>query len=92
LEGGTRPVVVLTRDGAIPVLSKVVVAAITRTIRGLPTEVPVGPAHGLAAESVVNCDNLVTVPKSELRRRRGDLDPEALRRLRDALRIALDLD
>ena len=67
-------------------------AGITRTVRGIPTEVPVGPEHGLASESVVNCDDLFTLPKRTLGRRRGELDPEALRRLREALRIALDLN
>jgi mRNA interferase MazF len=67
-----------------------VVAALTRTVRGLPTEVPVGSEHGVA-DSVINCDNLMTIPKSALGRRRGELDPQALRRLRVALIIALDL-
>lgn len=68
------------------------VAYVTGTIRGLPTEVPVGPEHGLTRESVVNCDNLVTIPKRALGTRRGELDPESLDRLRKALRIALDVD
>jgi mRNA interferase MazF len=76
----------------IPILSNVTVAAVTGTVRGLPTEVPLGPAHGLARESVVNCDNLFTIPKSSLADRRGELDAEALDRLGSALRIALDLD
>jgi mRNA interferase MazF len=87
-----RPVLVLTRYRAIPVLANVTVAAITGTIRELPTEVPVGPQQGLSRESVVNCDNLFTIPKQALRRRRGELDPESLHRLRGALMIALDLE
>jgi mRNA interferase MazF len=83
---------VLTRDGAIPVLANVTVAAVTGTIRGLPTEVPLGPEHGLTRESVVNCDNIFTIPKSALGRRRGSVDPASLVRLRRALRIALDID
>jgi len=54
--------------------------------------VPLGPEHGLSREGVVNCDNLFTIPKMSLGRRRGDLDPESLDRLRKALRIALDVD
>jgi mRNA interferase MazF len=92
LEHGRRPVVIVTRDGAIPVLSNITVAAITGTVRDLPTEVPVGPAQGLARDSVINCDNLFTIPKSALNARRGELDPESLDRLRTALRIALDID
>jgi mRNA interferase MazF len=85
-------VVIVTRDRAIPVLANVTVAAITGTVRGLPTEVPVGVAHGLRREGVVNCDNLFTIPKSELAALRGRLDPEGLARLRTALLIALDVE
>jgi mRNA interferase MazF len=92
LPGRRRPVVVLTRDRAIPVLANVTVAAVTGTIRELPTEVPVGTKQGLSRESVVNCDNLFTIPKQALGRRRGELDPESLHRLRAALMIALDLE
>jgi mRNA interferase MazF len=70
----------------------VTVAAVTGTIRGLPTEVPLGQAHGLARECVANCDNLFTIPKISLATRRGELDAEALEKLAAALRIALDLD
>ncbi len=83
---------IVTRDVAIPLLANVTVAAVTGTVRGLPTEVPLGRQHGLARECVVNCDNLFTIPKSALGRRRGELDPESLDRLRNALRVALDVD
>jgi len=85
-------VVVLTRDRAIPLLANVTVAAVTGTIRGLPTEVPLGREHGLARECVVNCDNLFTIPKQAVGRRRGELDPESVTGLRIALMIALDLE
>jgi len=65
---------------------------VTSTIRGLPTEVPLGREHGLDHESVVNCDNLAMVPKAALARHRGTLGPVELARLRDALRLALELD
>jgi mRNA interferase MazF len=92
IPGGRRPAVILTRDGAIPVLANVTVAAVTGTIRGLPTEVPLGAEHGLARESVANCDNLFTIPKSSVGALRGSLDAEALEQLRRAIRIALDVD
>lgn len=82
----------VTRDRAIPVLANVTVAAVTSTVRALPTEVRVGREHGLARQSVVNCDNLFTIPKQGLGRRRGALDSESLHRLRAALMIALDLE
>ena len=87
LEGYAR-----IRYGSLTVLANVTVAAITATIRGIPTEVPVGPAQGLARQSVVNCDNLFTIPKRELASRRGALGPESVGALRDALRAALDVD
>jgi mRNA interferase MazF len=89
---GQRPGVILTRDRAIPLLASVTVAGVTRTIRGLPTEVPLDERHGLEGACVINCDNLFTIPKSALGRRRGELDPEARMRLREALMLALELD
>ena len=89
---GSHPVVIVTREHAIPVLRNVCVAVVTSTIRDAPTEVPIGPDEGLSRDSVVNCDDLVTLSKRVLTRHRGSLGPEATRRLDDALRIALGLD
>lgn len=87
-----RPAVIVTRDRAIPLLTNLTVVGVTSAIRGLPTEVPVGPEQGLAHESVVNCDNLMTLPKGAFGLRRGALDRQSLAKLDDALRIALELD
>jgi hypothetical protein len=57
---GRRPAVVVTSERVIPYLSSVTVAQVTSTVRGLPTEVPLGREHGLDHESVVNCDHLAT--------------------------------
>jgi mRNA-degrading endonuclease toxin of MazEF toxin-antitoxin module len=84
--------VIATRSRAIPLLRNVCVVAVTSTARDLPTEVPLGPNQGLARECVANCDNIFTIPKRVLARRRGALGPEEIRRLNDALRIALELD
>jgi mRNA interferase MazF len=89
---GEHPAVVLTRQTAIPVLTAITVALVTSTVRDLPTEVPVGRGHGLDHESVINCDNIVTVPKNAFRRYRGHLGPEELFRLRRTLMVALGLD
>jgi mRNA interferase MazF len=70
-----RPVLVVTRDEAIPVLRRVVVAPITRTLRATRSQLPVGRAEGLPSDSVCNFDDLTTVPKSLLVRRLGDLGP-----------------
>jgi mRNA interferase MazF len=90
--GGRRPAAVVSRDTLIRLLTAVTVAGITGTIRGLPTEVPVGPQHGLDRDSAINCIYLATLPKARLGRYRGRLGPAELARLDHALRIALALD
>lgn len=92
IPGGPHPVVIATRDVAIPVLANVTVVMVTRTVRGVRTEVALGTEHGLSHDCVANCDNLFTVPKRALGRRRGALGPDGVRRLDDALRVALELD
>jgi len=88
----TRPVLVLTRQIVRPHLSRVTVAPITTTIRGLSTEVPVGTANGLEQASVISCDNIVTVPATALGRQIGVLLPAQEAALADAIRLAFDLD
>ena len=88
---GRRPVVVLTRDAAIPVLTNVTVALITRSAVGSPAEVPLGAAEGLRQDCVANCDNIHTVAVRQLVSRVGELGPERLQRLAGAIRIALDV-
>ena len=89
---GRRPVMVVTRDAAIAFLTKVTVAPVTRTIRGIPSEVPVGRAEGLVGDSVVNCDNLVTLPKSALDQAPlGRLPSSGVRHLDRALTFALGI-
>ena len=90
--GGRRPAAVVSRDTLIPLLTAVTVAGITGTIRGLPTEVPVGPQHGLDRDSAINCNHLATLPRARLGRYRGRLGPAELARLDHALRIAVALD
>jgi mRNA interferase MazF len=85
-------VVVLTRDEAIPLLRRVTVAPITSTIRGLPSEVRVGQAEGLDHDSAVSCDNIVTLPRARLDRRRGALGTDVLRELDAAIVVALGID
>ena len=65
-EDGRRPVLVVTRNEAIPVLNKVVVAPITRTVRGIPTEVALDADDGLPHPSAASFDNLRVVLKSHL--------------------------
>ena len=62
------------------------------TIRYLSTEVPVGPANGFDHDSVVSCDNIVTVPVSALGRQLGFLLTEQETALTEAIQAAFDLD
>lgn len=89
---GVHPVVVVTRDTAIPVLSSLVCALVTSSFHSHVAEVSVGKRQGLARESAVNCDNLFTLPTRVLTRRRGRLDAVKLAELDAALTIALGLD
>jgi mRNA interferase MazF len=88
----TRPVLVLTRELVRPYLSRVTVAPITSTIRGLSTEVSVGPDNGLDHPSVISCDNVVTMPRSALGRQIGRLRPDQEVALTAALHAAFDLE
>lgn len=68
--GGDRPVLVLTRDPVADRVGAVVVAALTRTIRGLVSELELTPDDdGVPTVCVVNFDNLHTLPKNTFRRR-----------------------
>ena len=72
-EDKRRPVLVVTRSEAVPVLSWIVVAPVTRTARNIPTEVALGPLEGLSVESVASFDNLQPIRRSFLTRRAGGL-------------------
>lgn len=83
---------VLTRNAAIQVLSAVTCAPITRTVRGIRSEVEVGPDEGLPEESVITCDNIVTLPFSMLAASPvGNLSLAKRAALDRALRYALDI-
>lgn len=87
-----RPVIILTRDSAIPYLSAVTIVPITTTIRAIPSEVVLSEADGLLTECAANCDNLQTIAKSKLGGYMAHLAPEKLRELREAIGFALGFD
>jgi mRNA interferase MazF len=66
--GGDRPVLVLTRDPVAGRIGSVVVAALTRTRRGLVSELELTKADGVPTECVVNFDNVHTLPRDTFRR------------------------
>jgi len=85
-------VCVLTRDAAIEVLTGLTCAPITRTIRGIRSEVEIGTGEGLPETSVISCDNVITVPVDVLDAVPvGHLGLDARIRLDQALRYALDI-
>lgn len=83
-----RPVLVLTRPEVIPLLHTVMVAPITSTRRGLPSEVMVGVEEGLKHDSAVNLDHVQTVERSRLVAYVGTLGPARMREVCRALAVA----
>lgn len=87
-EAGRRPACILTRGAAIPVLNTVLVAPATRTVRGIPSEVPLSREDGMPDDCVLSFDNLVMVPKALLTERITALAPHRLDELCAALDVA----
>ena len=73
-EDKRRPVLVVTRSDAAAVLSRLAIAPVTRTVRGIPTEIALGPEQGLADECVASFDNLQPISRRLLTQRVGALD------------------
>jgi mRNA interferase MazF len=88
----TRPGLVLTRQTAIPYLSALTVAPITRTIRGIPTEIPLGVEQGLKAPSVASLDAMQTVCVARVGRYLGSLPTTRRSEVRRAVLFALGLE
>lgn len=88
--GGDRPVLVLTRDPVADRIGAVVVAALTRTVRGLVSELELTASDdNVPTDCAINFDNIHTVPRNAFRRRITKLEParlaQACRTLRDAM-------
>jgi len=88
--GKRRPVLIVSRNEAIPVLNNVVVAPVTSTVRAIPTCIPVGRDQGIDHDSVASFDNLAAVPKAVLSIRLGSLGPGGRDRLCNALSALAD--
>lgn len=87
-----RPVVVLTRDSAVPYLSTVTVAPITSTIRGVPSEVVLNEQDGMKAPCAVNLHNAVTISQNRLGRRVAQLSSLRMGEICAALRFSVGCD
>lgn len=88
---GNRPVVILTRNTVLHSIGSMVVTLVTRTVRGIPTEVVLGRRQGLPVQCVANLDNLLTVPRNRLIRRMGACDAPKAEELNQAIKVALDV-
>jgi mRNA interferase MazF len=88
-ENKRRPYLIVTRSEAISVLTAIVAAPVSRTVRGIPTEIALGPSEGLQVECAASFDNLELIPRFALTERAGTLGPrrneicETLRALAD---------
>ena len=88
-EWGRRPVLVLTRNAAISVLKRVTVASISRTVRGIPTEVNLDEDDGMPTRCAVSLDNINDVWQAMLTKRLTTLGPERMAQVCAALAIAV---
>lgn len=87
---GRRPFLVMTRGAAIPVLQGLLAAPITRTVRGIPTELLLGTDDGMPTDCAATFDNLRVVPKAYLVDRVCSLDPMRMLEACRALCAAVD--
>jgi mRNA interferase MazF len=89
-EDKRRPVLIVTRSEAIPVLTSIVVAPVTRTIRGIATEILLGTGDGLPSPCVASFDNIQPVHRSLLTTRVGAAPPERRSEICGALEALAD--
>ena len=87
-----RPVLVLSRQDVIGLLHTVMVAPITSTVRGAPSEVVVGVREGLKKDSAINLDHVQTVEQARLVRFIGQLAPATMREVSLAMAVAIGCD
>src|SRR2546429_745093 len=88
-----RPVLILTRNSAIPYLTGISVVQLTTTIRGAPSEVLLTPGDdGVFEECVVNAYNIQTIQKSQLGEFITELSLSRMREIRAAIEFALGFD
>jgi len=92
---GTRPALIIQNDrgNLSPSYPLTIVASMSRTDRELPLHVRIAPSdeNGLTDYTDVKCEQLMTIEKSRLLRRRGSINSEELRRVDMALKLSLNL-
>ena len=87
-----RPVLILTRNSAVPYLTSVTVAPITSTIRGVPSEVVLSAEDGMKGPCAINLHNIVTVAQAGLGRRVAALREDRMREVCGAIAFALSCE
>lgn len=88
---GRRPAVLVSRNQAYRIRAAVTVVPLTRTIRNIASEIPLGPADGVPKPSVANADNIVTVPKALLHEYLTTLSSAKLAGLERSITFSLEL-
>jgi mRNA interferase MazF len=91
-ETGRRPFLIMTRDATIGVLNSVLAAPVTKSVRGLPTELALTEADGMPRDCAATFDNLRVVPKAYLVGLITELGPTRMHEACDAARRALDCE
>ena len=87
----SRPVLILTRDSALPLLGEVTVAPITSTIRDIPSEVLLTAADGMPRDCAVNLDHLQTISQGKIGAPITTLSSQKMSQVRSALLFALGM-
>ena len=87
-----RPVLILTRNAAIPNLTSITIAQITTSMRDIESVVWLDESDGLMTECVVNLDNIQTVPKNKLSKRIAHLSDEKMREVFEAIKFVFDFE
>lgn len=88
---GRRPAVLVSRDQAYRVRAGVTVVPLTRKVRHIRVEVPLGPTEDIPHASVANADDITTVQKARVDQYLTTLSPEKLEEVERAIKFALDL-
>lgn len=88
----TRPVLILTRDGAIPELNSITIIPITTTIRDIPSQVVLNEYDGMREVCAINSDGIQTVPKNKLGSYITHLPDERMNEVFEAIKFAFGFD
>lgn len=88
-EAGRRPVLIVSRDEIVPLLTQILAVPATTTIRGIPTEVELGPADGMPAACALSLDNIQPIRPELCTKRITKLGPARLAEVCEALRVAV---